>query len=171
MASIASQQPLTKHNLAIHEQLLQAQNTATDEIALWVDKVILEEQTHLFCSQMGTTLSAMHLEAEPTTKTTEYKTDQLSEQCQIPSTTTSTDFKPLKIFEQQQRFLMYPESPLERFFTPGSSDPSYFSRTTLAHVGLQFGSMESRKERVDMAKGHVEAAKENAFRAQSPEGR
>ncbi|KAL4949041.1 hypothetical protein BDW69DRAFT_175247 [Aspergillus filifer] len=171
MASIASQQPLTKHNLAIHEQLLQAQHTNTDEIASWVDSVILEEQTHLFCSQMGATLAGMHPEAEPTAENTEHKTGHLVEQDQIPSTTTSTDFKPLKIFEHQHRSLMYPESPLERFLTPGSSDPSYFSRTTLAHVGLQFGSMEARKKRSDSAKGHVEAVKENAFRAQSPEGR
>jgi hypothetical protein len=79
----------------------------------------------------------------------------------ISSTAATTELDSLKIFEQHRPF-MYLETPLERFLTPGSSDPSYFSRPTLAHMGVQYGSMEGAKERSDIARGHVKAIRDKA---------
>ncbi|KAL4926944.1 uncharacterized protein BDV17DRAFT_138918 [Aspergillus undulatus] len=167
MATTYARHPLTKYNLAIHDRLLEDQH-ATDAITAWVDKVILEEQNHLFCSQMGVALSDMRLSAGASNANShiEQEMERIGEGVKLSSSTGPTGGGPLKIFEQQ-RPLTYLESPLERYLTPGSSDPSYFSRPTMAHGGSQYGSMEGRKERRDMVRGHVEVVKENALKAQS----
>ncbi|KAL4779387.1 hypothetical protein BJX76DRAFT_91072 [Aspergillus varians] len=167
MATIATRKPLTKRNLEVHDQLLQS-HKVTETITSWVEKVILEEQTHLLCSQLGIFLTDLHLHAGDTD--IERDMDRLDQRIRTSSTAATTDMEHLELFEQQRPF-MYLESPLERFLTPGSSDPSYFSRPTLAYVGIQYGSMEGSKERADMVRDHVEATKDKAIQARNTSGR
>ncbi|KAL4879588.1 hypothetical protein BJY04DRAFT_219930 [Aspergillus karnatakaensis] len=155
MASTVTRHPLTQRNLAIHTRLLQAQQIATEKITSWAEEVIMEEQTQLVYSQLGASIS----DAPPNTKDKdiERQMDRLDQR--ISSAAATTDLESLKVFEQQRPF-MYLETPVERFLTPGSSDPSYFSRPTLAHIGLRFGNMEGAKERADMARAHVKAIRD-----------
>ena len=47
------------------------------------------------------------------------------------------------------------EAPVERFLTPGFSDPIYFARPTLASINTPFGDAEAMVEREKMAKWNV----------------
>ncbi|KAL4921774.1 hypothetical protein BDW62DRAFT_96173 [Aspergillus aurantiobrunneus] len=165
--STATRKPLTKRNLAIHDQLLQTQ-PATEAITSWVENIILEEQTHLFCSQLSASLSDMHLGAGDTD--IERDMDRLDQRIRTTPTAATTNRDNLKILERQRPF-MYLETPQERFLTPGSSDPSYFSRPAMAHMGIQYGSMEGRKQREDVARGHLEAIRDNALQARDTPGK
>lgn len=75
-------------------------------------------------------------------------------------TAATADADYLKMFEQQRPF-MYIETPLERYLTPGSSDPCYFSRPTLANMGFRYGAKRS----TDMTRDHVKATKEEVLHA------
>ncbi|KAL2835085.1 hypothetical protein BDW59DRAFT_3045 [Aspergillus cavernicola] len=159
MAATVTRQPLTKDNLTLHDQLLQNHH-ATEEISSWVERVIIEEQTHLLYAHQRTSISNMHVHGGD--NTIERDTDPLDQRLQIPSTAAATDLDNTKLFKQQRPF-MFLESPLERFLTPGSSDPTYFSRPALAHMGVQYGSMEGLKERSDITRGHVKKVRDRAL--------
>ncbi|KAL3482492.1 hypothetical protein BJX99DRAFT_252745 [Aspergillus californicus] len=156
MASAAVRQPLTERNLAIHEQKIQSQIHATEPVSLWVEQVIAEEQTHLYCAQQNASTFGNPVPASKAS--IERGMNLLDQGKMVSSTAPTTDVEGCK----QQRPFMFLASPLDRFLTPGSSDPSYFSRPALAHMGIRYGGMEGAKERSDIARGHVEMIKERA---------
>lgn len=131
---------------------------------MWLEKVIAEEQTHRSSSRMSKTLSGMQLRAGDA-DIDDYL-DCLEQGMRSSFTAATTDADHLKMFEQQRPF-MYIETPLERFLTPGSSDPSYFSRPTLANMGFRYEA----KERTDLVCGHVKATDEKALHAPDPSSR
>jgi hypothetical protein len=51
---------------------------------------------------------------------------------------------------------------LERFLTPGFSDPAWFARLTLASINTPFGDAEAMGEREQMAKLNVERLRRNS---------
>ncbi|KAI9376300.1 hypothetical protein BJX61DRAFT_538998 [Aspergillus egyptiacus] len=159
MASAATRVPLTQRNLAIHEQLLKSEQHATEAVSAWVERVIQEERTHLFCAQKSTSMTEVHLHVCDTN--IERDMNLLDQGIQLSSTVASTDLESTKLFKQQRPF-MFLHSPLDRFLTPGSSDPSYFSRPALAQMGIRYGSMEGSKERSEIALGHVRAVQDRA---------
>ncbi|RDW86715.1 uncharacterized protein DSM5745_03357 [Aspergillus mulundensis] len=172
MSATTTRHPLTKRNLAILDRLLQSKHT-TGPITSWAEKVISEEQLQLLCSQPRTALSGKSLlTGDSTTETTIERDMDLSTQgVRIPSIAATTTTDPFKIFEDGQRPFMCLESPLERYLTPGSSEPSYFSRSALAQVGLQYGDMEGKRERADIARGHLETVRDNALQAREQAGK
>lgn len=86
--------------------------------------------------------------------------DCLEQGMRSSSTAATTEADHLKMFEHQRPF-MYIETPLERYLTPGSSDPSYISRPTLANMGFRYGAKKS----TDMTRDHVKATKEEVLHA------
>lgn len=66
----------------------------------------------------------------------------------------------LKLFERRQE--SFQETPMERFLTPGCSDPSYFARPALAKMGTPFGDSQTKEVRMMSAKADVEKAEEMA---------
>ncbi len=122
---------------------------------MWLEKVIAEEETHRSSSRMSKTLFDMQLQAGDA-DIDDYL-ECLEQGMRSSFTAATTDADHLKMFEQQRPF-MYIEAPLERFLTPGSSDPSYFSRPTLANMGFRYEA----KERTDMVRDHGKATKEKA---------
>lgn len=120
-------------------------------------QVVAEEQIHPSSSRMNKSLSDMQLRAGDA-DIDDYLAC-LEQGMRSSFTAATTDADHLKMFEQQRPF-MYIETPLERFLTPGSSDPSYFSRPTLANMGFRYEA----KERTDLVPGHVKATNEKALR-------
>lgn len=53
--------------------------------------------------------------------------------------------------------------PLERFLTPGHSDPYYIVERALEELGVPFGSLESGEVRRNVARENVDAAREAAM--------
>ncbi|KAL4765544.1 uncharacterized protein BDW70DRAFT_65162 [Aspergillus foveolatus] len=175
MATTTTRHPLTKRNLAILDRLLQNKHTS-ETITSWAEKVISEEQIHLLCTQPATSLDDMHPPAgdDATYLNVERDMDIFVQPARSlpPVDTTRTDVDSSKVIEVDvSRPFMCLESPLERYLTPGSSEPSHFSRSALAHVGLQFGDMEGKKERAEIARGHVEVARDNALQAREQAGK
>ncbi|KAL4901358.1 hypothetical protein BDW74DRAFT_181929 [Aspergillus multicolor] len=175
MSATSTRHPLTKRNLAILDRLLQNKHT-TGTITSWAEKVISEEQLQLLCSQPSTNVSGTSLLTGDSTNDTTVERDigRPTQGVRLPSTdaTTTTGTDPFKIFEGDgQRPFMCLESPLERYLTPGSSEPSYFSRSALAQVGLQYGDMEGKRERAHIARGHAETVRDNALQAREQAGK
>ncbi|KAL3430488.1 hypothetical protein BDV09DRAFT_189246 [Aspergillus tetrazonus] len=175
MATTTTRHPLTKRNLAILDRLLQNKHTS-ETITSWAEKVISEEQMHLLCIQPATSLDGMHPSAGDDATDLNAERDMamfVQSARSLPTVdTTRTDVDSSKVIEvETSRPFMCLESPLERYLTPGSSEPSHFSRSALAHVGLQYGDMEGKKERAEIARGHVEVARDNALQAREQAGK
>jgi hypothetical protein len=195
MATTTTRHPLTKRNLAILDRLLQSvssycscirvqrgpnceflQKHTSETITSWAEKVISEEQMHLLCTQPATSLDGMHPPAGDDATDLKVERDMamfVQSARSLPTEDTKrTDVDSSKVIEvETSRPFMCLESPLERYLTPGSSEPSHFSRSALAHVGLQYGDMEGKKERAEMARGHVEVARDNALQAREQAGK
>ncbi|KAL6240173.1 hypothetical protein BDW75DRAFT_235994 [Aspergillus navahoensis] len=169
MATTTTRHPLTKRNLTILDRLLQNKHTS-ETITSWAEKVISEEQMHLLCTQPAISLDGMH------TPIGDNECDMsifFPPARAIPTAeTTRTDVDSSQVIKAQTpRLFMCLESPLERYLTPGSSEPSHFSRSALALMGLQYGDMEGKRERAEIARGHVEVARDNAHQAREQAGK
>ncbi|KAL4988313.1 hypothetical protein BDW68DRAFT_177037 [Aspergillus falconensis] len=175
MATTTTRHPLTKRNLAILDRLLQNKHTS-ETITSWAEKVISEEQMHLLCTQQATSLDGIHMPIGDKAINPNIECDVAifaQPAGTLPTAdTTRTDVDSPKVIKlQAPRPFMCLESPLERYLTPGSSEPSHFSRSALAHVGLQYGDMEGKRERAEIARGHVEVARDNALQAREQAGK
>ncbi|PTU17523.1 hypothetical protein P175DRAFT_0504818 [Aspergillus ochraceoroseus IBT 24754] len=155
------QKPLTEDNLESHNELLNRQ-PPTERVLSWAEQIIAEERTHQFHAQL--TASVANMQTEGTNM--ELDLGHIDQQISAATTTGKLDqtVGSLKLFEQRPSACL--ETPLERFLTPGSSDPSYFHQPALAHMGIQFGSMEGAAERRDIARANAEVARDRAYGAQ-----
>ncbi|KAL4996396.1 hypothetical protein BDV10DRAFT_187189 [Aspergillus recurvatus] len=149
MATTTTRHPLTKRNLAILDRLLQNKHTS-ETITSWAEKVISEEQMHLLCTQPATPLDGMHIPIVEKAINPNIECDMAIFAQPTPTLPTAdktrTDVDSSHVIKvQTPRPFMCLESPLERYLTPGSSEPSHFSRSALAHVGLQYGDMRGKK--------------------------
>lgn len=57
---------------------------------------------------------------------------------------------------EHHRPFTYLESPFERLFPSGPSEPSQFTGPILGRLGIQYGTLESLGDRSDMARGRVD---------------
>ena len=118
----------------------------------WAEKVIKQEQIHLFFRH--------------------YQVDGFDPLARIggspkhPDEASPMEFiqghpvTSLKLFEEREGMCL--ESPLERFLTPdGCSDTWYFAQLALARQEIPFGSMEGMRKRMEMARTNVLAAENN----------
>jgi hypothetical protein len=122
-----------------------------------MEKVIIEEQTHIFHSQLGIKCSNLRNQGSIDI---EQAMDQLSQA--VSGSNTDQMSGSLKLFEQQQQRGACRETPLERFLSPdGCSDLSYFARPALAQMGTRFGDMEGREKRREKAKENVDSMASN----------
>ncbi|PYI02069.1 hypothetical protein BO78DRAFT_287188, partial [Aspergillus sclerotiicarbonarius CBS 121057] len=157
--------PLTEHNLSLHNQ---HQHQHQDPVSLpkslplhnpsnktqsppvptrtWIDSLIASERIHLFTTQLALPLS----NPQPTTIDIDADLQHITNLPHISS---------LKLFEHTHHQTMHQETPLERFLTPGYSDPCYVVKPALAGMGVQFGSLEGGEERRKMARDNVEVVR------------
>ncbi|KAL4980582.1 hypothetical protein BDW66DRAFT_147016 [Aspergillus desertorum] len=175
MATTTTQHPLTKRNLAILDRLLQNKH-ASEKVTSWAEKVISEEQMQLFCTKPPTTLDGMQLPTGDKVIDPNIECDMAifaqPARSHRTADTTRTDVDSSQLIKvQTPRPFMCLESPLERYLTPGSSEPNHFSRLALAHVELRYGDMEGKRERAEIARGHVEVVRDNALQAREQAGK
>ncbi|OJJ99420.1 hypothetical protein ASPACDRAFT_44083 [Aspergillus aculeatus ATCC 16872] len=159
--------PLIERNLAIHEELTELHAHTESTVPSWIDSLIAEERIHAYYSQLGVSL------CEPTAVADhdiESDVEQLPQVDYASSTkqrpdarfTVSSDNQvcaSLKLFESKvalDQTNIRHETPLERFLTPGYSDPCFYAQPALAQAGIQLGSLEGKEKRKRMARENVE---------------
>ncbi|PWY92771.1 hypothetical protein BO70DRAFT_349087 [Aspergillus heteromorphus CBS 117.55] len=158
--------PLTEENLSAHTQQMEStthththNHNHTDKhthpIPSWVEELITEERIRLSISQHALT---------PTNPKNISPDDIQAIMDAITVTSPKThpfytsklwDTAPPKTADR----VLYRETPLERFLTPGNCEPCYFDKMALAAVGIQYGSLESCGVRRAMAERNVEVAR------------
>ncbi|RAK78586.1 uncharacterized protein BO72DRAFT_506855 [Aspergillus fijiensis CBS 313.89] len=133
----------------------------------WIDSLIAEERIHAYYSQLGVSLceppavanhdieSGMEqlLQVDYSSSTKQQPSARLaaSSDNQVPAS--------LKLFESKvalDQTNIRHETPLERFLTPGYSDPCFYAQPALAQAGIQLGSLEGKEKRKRMARENVE---------------
>ena len=121
--------------------------------APWVEKVIKDEQVHLFYS------SGQARILEPR------RPEDIA--LDIERLNVDTTLMPdtgLRIFEPPQGMCL--ESPLERFLTPGGcSAPSYFVGPAMKQMGFRLGNMDEKYGRKAMAQQDVALVIRNSRQA------
>lgn len=65
----------------------------------------------------------------------------------------------LKLFSREGKERI--DDPVQRFLTPGSSEPRLFAKPALKESNIPFGSMETVEAREQMARANVEALRVN----------
>lgn len=116
----------------------------------WVEKVIKDEQVHLFYSSSQSRI------LEPRSPE-----DILLDIERLTTDTTLMPDASLRIFEPPQGMCL--ESPLERFLTPGEcSTPSYFAGPALEQMGFRMGNMNGKYARKQRARENVRLVIENS---------
>ncbi|PYH47909.1 uncharacterized protein BP01DRAFT_421593 [Aspergillus saccharolyticus JOP 1030-1] len=182
-ASTAFSASLTESNLSIHEEQSERVSPLTcsfqqalsePTVPSWIDTLIAEERIHAYHSQLGSSLCELPLLANHETK---LDTEQQLAQAQGPYASSAKqpstaqpaagpdnhDQVPisLKLFENMgslgQGSIRH-ERPLERFLTPGYSDPCFYTKPALAQIGVKLGSMEDKEKRKQLARENVELA-------------
>ncbi|RJE17513.1 hypothetical protein PHISCL_10149 [Aspergillus sclerotialis] len=142
---------LTEHNLQLHNRLLQRQELNIP-LVTWAEKVIKQEQIHLFFRQyrFHGFDPLFHLSGDPKHQDDAHAREFIQEH----------PVASLKLFQQRKSMCL--ESPLERFLTPdGCSDTWYFAQLALAQMEIPFGSMEGMEKRKEMAEMNVLITKNN----------
>ncbi|RAL12264.1 uncharacterized protein BO97DRAFT_452149 [Aspergillus homomorphus CBS 101889] len=158
--------PLTERNLCVHEELSEMHLLSDPTIPSWIDSLIAEERIHVFHSQLGFSLSDP--DAAPSDDIAS-EGEQLSQAVytastcppKVESASSANNQLPssLKLFENKiamDQKSINRETPLERFLTPGYSDPCFYAKPALANAGIQPGTSEGREKRKQMAKENVE---------------
>ncbi|BCR93980.1 uncharacterized protein AKAW2_11026S [Aspergillus luchuensis] len=175
---------LTEHNLFIHDQTIinhdskQALNQTQDntqkqnQIPSWLTTLISSERMHKLNAQLALDISSNNT-ANPT-KDTDIDIDaDIQHITNVLSSLPPHDplFSRFKLLEDifgtqvhnHQKNDDSNPSPLERFLTPGCSDPYYIVERALEELVIPFGSLESGEVRRNMARENVEAAREAAM--------
>ncbi|XRM37593.1 hypothetical protein ABZX51_001058 [Aspergillus tubingensis] len=175
---------LTEHNLFIHDQTIinhdskQTLNQTQDntqkqnQIPSWLTTLISSERMHKLNAQLALSISSSNT-ANPT-KDTDIDIDaDIQHITNVLSSLPPHDpiFSRFKLLEdilstqthnRQENDDSNP-IPLERFLTPGHSDPYYIVERALEELGVPFGSLESGEVRRNVARENVEAAREAAM--------
>ncbi|RAL02906.1 uncharacterized protein BO80DRAFT_423357 [Aspergillus ibericus CBS 121593] len=138
--------PLTEHNLSLHNQSQHQDLNPPVPTRTWIDSLIASERTHLFTTQLALSLSNL----PPINIDIDADLQHITDLPHSPS---------LKLFEHTHHQTMHQETPLERFLTPGYSDPCYVVKSALAGMGVQFGSLEGGEARRKMARENVEVVR------------
>ncbi|RAH66459.1 uncharacterized protein BO66DRAFT_442030 [Aspergillus aculeatinus CBS 121060] len=159
--------PLIERNLAIHEELSEMHAHTESTVPSWIDSLIAEERIHAYYSQLGVSLceppAVANHDIESGMKQL-LQVDYSSSTKQQPSArlAASSDNQvsaSLKLFESKvalDQTNIRHETPLERFLTPGYSDPCFYAQPALAQAGIQLGSLEGKEKRKRMARENVE---------------
>ncbi|OOG00193.1 hypothetical protein ASPCADRAFT_127062 [Aspergillus carbonarius ITEM 5010] len=157
------QHPLTEHNLSLHNRHQQHIDPKTPvPTRTWIDSLIASERIHLFTTQLTHSLS----HPLPTNLDIDIDLQPISN---LPH---ASALPPFKLFEHTYTHhqTMHQETPLERFLTPGYSDPCYVIKPALADMGVQFGSLEGGEKRRRMARANVEVVRAVSASAGGTEG-
>ncbi|GLA62605.1 hypothetical protein AtubIFM55763_008778 [Aspergillus tubingensis] len=175
---------LTEHNLFIHDQTVinhdskqtlsqnQDNTQKQNQIPSWLTTLIFSERMHKLNSQLALNISSNNT-TNPT-KNTDIDIDaDIQHITNVLSSLPPHDplFSRFKLLEdilstqthnRQENDDSNP-IPLERFLTPGHSDPYYIVERALEELGIPFGSVESGEVRRNMARENVDAAREAAM--------
>ncbi|PWY70396.1 hypothetical protein BO94DRAFT_590306 [Aspergillus sclerotioniger CBS 115572] len=154
--------PLTEHNLSLHNQHQHIESNPPVPTSTWVDSLIASERVHLFTTQLAQSLS------NPPPTNMDIDTDLQN----ISNLSHDSALSPFKLFEHTYTHhqTVYQETPLERFLTPGYSDPCYVVKSALADMGVQFGSLEGGEKRKKIARANVEVVRAVSASAGRSEG-
>ncbi|RAH83778.1 hypothetical protein BO86DRAFT_34517 [Aspergillus japonicus CBS 114.51] len=159
--------PLIERNLAIHEELSEMHAQSESTVPSWIDSLIAEERIHAYYAQLGVSLceppAVAHHDIESDLEQLR-QVDYASTTKQQPNVRFAASSKnqvsaSLKLFESKvalDQTNIRHETPLERFLTPGYSDPCFYAQPALAQAGIQLGSLEGKEKRKRMARENVE---------------
>ncbi|PWY68272.1 hypothetical protein BO83DRAFT_439167 [Aspergillus eucalypticola CBS 122712] len=175
---------LTEHNLFIHDQTIinhdskhtlnqtQDNTQKQNQIPSWLTTLISSERMHKLNIQLALNISSNN--TANSTKNTDIDIDaDIQHITNVLSSLPPHDplFSRFKLLEdilstqahnRQENDDSNP-IPLERFLTPGYSDPYYIVERALEELGIPFGSLESGDVRRNMARDNVDAARETAM--------
>ncbi|PYH68968.1 uncharacterized protein BO88DRAFT_415523 [Aspergillus vadensis CBS 113365] len=175
---------LTEHNLFIHDQTIinhdskETSNQTQDntqkqnQIPSWLTTLISSERMHKVNAQLALNISSNNT-ANPTTNTDIDIDADIQHITNVLSSLPPHDpiFSRFKLLEDILSTQVHNRQenddsnpiPLERFLTPGHSDPYYIVERALEELGIPFGSLESGEVRRNVAKENVDAAREAAM--------
>ncbi|GLA82939.1 hypothetical protein AtubIFM56815_007130 [Aspergillus tubingensis] len=175
---------LTEHNLFIHDQTIinhdskQTLNQTQDntqkqnQIPSWLTTLISSERMHKLNAQLALNISSSNT-TNPT-KNTDIDIDaDIQHITNVLSSLPPHDplFSRFKLLEdilstQTHNLQEHDDSnpiPLERFLTPGHSDPYYIVERALEELGVPFGGLEGGEIRRNVGRENVDAAREAAM--------
>lgn len=152
------------------------QNQNQKQIPSWLITLISSEHMHKLNSQLALNLSKLPStttsnNTSNTTKDTDIDIDaDIQHITNVLSSLPPHDpiFSRFKLLEDilstqahsRQENLSSNPIPLERFLTPGYSDPYYIVERALEELGIPFGNLESGEMRRNMARENVDAVRE-----------
>ncbi|KAE8154038.1 hypothetical protein BDV25DRAFT_136406 [Aspergillus avenaceus] len=152
---------LTEKNVALHNAIEGLAEPKT--IMSWMEKVIVDESTQAFYSELGLQYLDDKNDGEPLDF--EESMDQLTEVAS-GAAINGLEYitKSLKLFSRKSEKACR-ATPLERFLTPdGNSDPVIFSRSALAFMGAGYGDLEGLEKRTQQMKENVGKVARNKLR-------
>ncbi|GAQ47505.1 similar to An02g12310 [Aspergillus niger] len=171
---------LTEHNLFIHDQTIinhdskqtQDNTQKQNQIPSWLTTLISSERMHKLNAQLALNISSNN-PANPTNDTDIDIDADIQHITNVLSSLPPHDpiFSRFKLLEdilgtqahnRQENDDSNP-IPLERFLTPGYSDPYYIVGRALEELGIPLGSLESGEVRRNVARENVDAAREAAM--------
>lgn len=159
---------LTERHLALHQESYASVRT-TELIHIysltrnkdpklqttWAEQVVREENIQAFHSQSGMLHASRSGSLPQTGKPLHQPNQAADEQASGPQQLDNS----LKLFSLAEKENI--DDPVQRFLTPGSSDPPLFAKPALNALNISFGSMETVETREQMARANVDAVREN----------